>query len=151
MTFELTPRELARQDAVTDMLISKAQAEGLSVEREALLNLPSVRMAILTDLGLDQDSALAEVRRIPAVAEQVRRKEVQEQLNRGDSDLHKELDRMNPFQKMAFGRQLEAQKAAQSTTRNENMDAAEEARILLMLRKLDPASRISAARAAGLI
>lgn len=145
--FELTAREQARLDAVTEKLVSDAAAEGLTVDRPALVNLPSVRMAVLTDLGIDA-SALAEVRRIPAVAEQVRAREMAAELNRPDSPAHAELARMNPTQRMTWARENQ-QPAPLGQPRR--MDAVEEAQAIRAVRSItNPVERLNAARAMGL-
>ncbi len=146
--FELTPREQARLDAVTAKLVSDAAAEGLTVDRAALVNLPSVRMAVLTDLGIDAN-ALAEVRRIPAVAEQAHARDVAAELNRADSPAHAELARMNPTQRMNWARENQLPASVGQPRR---MDAVEEAQAIKMCRAIsNPVERLNAARAIGLV
>lgn len=147
--YELTARENARLDAVTAKLISDAAAEGLTVDRAALEDLPAVRMAVLTDLGLD-DRAMDEVRRL--VPDQVRRNEVARQMNDIESDLHKDIAKLNPWQRGALGHDLEAaRRAAQAAKPKHQMTAEEEARALIMLRGIShPATRLAAAREIGL-
>jgi hypothetical protein len=146
--YSLTAREQARLEAVTAKLISDAAAEGLTVTRAQLEDLPTVRMAVLTDLGLD-DRAMEEVRR--AVPDQVRAREVQRQLNDPESDLHRDLSR-NPYQKLSLGHELEAQKKAiEAVKPRHQMTAEEEAKALIMLRSIShPATRLAAAREIGL-
>ena len=153
--YTLTPREIARQDAILDMLTSSARAENLVVEKADLLKLDRVRLAIISEIGLDQDAVMAEIKRLPAVAEQVRRKEVQQALNNADSPMQKEIARLNPSQRMALGRKLlqqqEAAKAA-SPTHNPAMSAEQEAQALRIVQSLsDPSARLNAGRQLGLI
>lgn len=158
MAFEytLTPREVARQDAILDMLTSSARAENLVVEKADLLTLDRVRLAIISEIGLDQDAVMAEIKRLPAVAEQVRRKEVQQALNNADSPMQKEIARLNPSQRMALGRKLlqqqESAKAAASPTHNPSMSAEDEAKALRIIQSLtSPQARLNAGRELGLI
>lgn len=145
-------RLTARFDAVAEKLIADAAAEGLTISRDHLKGLPGVKLAVFTDVGLPSD-VLDEVKRLPELADQLRKREIARQLERGDSDLHADLDRMNRYQRLTFGRELEAAKAAERAAMQKPaaMTAEQEATFLLMLRRLPPAERMSAARAAGLI
>ncbi len=131
---------------MTSTLIERAAGEGLTVTADQLAGLTSVRMAVLTDLGLDE-GAMEEVRRL--VPDQVRAREVERQLNDAESDLHKkELARMNIYQRVALGHDLEAaRKATEAARPKVEMTAEEEAQKLLALRQVgDPAQRLSIAR-----
>lgn len=153
MSFEypLSAREQARLDAVTDKIASDLAAEGLSVDRADLLKLPSVRLFILSEGAGLPDGYLDEVKRsAPSVAEQLRKREMARQLENSESGLHKDLARMSPHQRMAFGRELEAIQRAQRA--KPAMSAEDEAKIINIIRRTaDPATRISIARSAGLI
>lgn len=149
MDNELTPREQARLETVTDVLVSRAAAEGLKVNRADLAHLPVVRMAILTDLGLDEN-AMADVRRIPGVAAQIQTRETARALENGDSAVHAELANMTAYQRMEFGRKLDAARMAEKAAQPKPvMTAEDEVKILTLLRNLPPAARLAAARAAG--
>ena len=149
--YPLTARERARLDAVTDKIASDLGAEGLSVDRADLLKLPSVRLFILSEGAGLPDGYLDEVKRsAPSVAEQLRQREMARQLENSESGLHKDLARMSPHQRMAFGRELEAIQRAQQA--KPAMSAEDEAKIINLIRRTsDPATRISIARSAGLI
>lgn len=158
MSFEypLTAREQARLEAVTDMIASRLASEGLTVDKSDLLNLPSVRLFILSEGAGLPDGYLDEVKRsAPSVAEQVHKRELAKQLNDADSALHKDLSRMNPHQRMALGRQLEAAQKAQKAAEGAEkpaMSIEEEATIINLIRRTsDPATRLNIARSAGLI
>lgn len=145
--FELTPRENARLDAVTAKLISDAAAEGLTVDRAMLEHLPAVRMAVLTDLGLDP-GAMDEVRRL--VPDQVRKNEIARQLADGNSDLHKEISRLSPARRVVIGHDQMKEIAANAPP-PPVMSAEEEASKIQALRQIaHPASRLTLARSWGL-
>jgi hypothetical protein len=154
--YPLTAREQARLDAVTDKIASDLAAEGLNVDRADLLKLPSVRLFILSEGAGLPDGYLDEVKRsAPSVADQLHKRELARQLENSESELHKDLSRMNPHQRMAFGRELEAiqkaQKAGEGTSKPA-MSLEEEATIINLIRRTaDPATKISIARSAGLI
>lgn len=154
--YPLTDRERARLDAVTAKIESDLFAEGLSVDRADLLRLPLVRLFILSEGAGLPDGYLDEVKRsAPSVVEQVRKQELARQLNAADSDLHKDLKRMNPHQRMALGRELaeiqKAQKAAEGAEKPA-LSLEEEATIVNLIRRTsDPATKINIARSAGLI
>jgi len=157
MSFEypLTAREQSRLEAVTDKIASDLAAEGLSVDRADLLKLPSVRLFILSEGAGLPDGYLDEVKRsAPSVAEQVHKRELAKQLNDADSELHKDLSRMNSYQRMALGRQLEAAQKAQKAAEGPDkptLSLEEEATIVNLIRRTaDPATRLNIARAAGL-
>jgi hypothetical protein len=149
MSYELTPREKARLEAVTSTLIERAAAEGLTVNADQLAGLTSVRMAVLTDLGIDS-GAMEEVRRL--VPDQVRRNEVARQLQDAESALHADISKLNIYQKAALGHDLEAaRKAADAARPPMQMTAEEEASKLLALRQIShPATRLAIAREWGL-
>ncbi|MCV2879733.1 hypothetical protein OE699_12835 [Sedimentimonas flavescens] len=148
MNFELTPQEQARLDSAGRVLTAAATEAGLTAPAEIFRELPSVKLAVLTDDGLDVESALRELRQRPEMAEQLRAQELKEALSNAGSDLHADLARMNPHQRMTYGRQLGAAKPAPEKAK---LTADEEAIITLTLRNLPPAERISAARKAGLV
>lgn len=157
MSFEypLTTREQARLDAVTDKIASDLAAEGLSVDRADLLRLPSVRLFILSEGAGLPEGYLDEVKRsAPSVVEQVHKRALAKQLENPASELHRDLARMNPHQRMALGRQLEAAQKAQKAAEGPSkpaMTLEEEATIISLIRHTaDPATRLNIARAAGL-
>ena len=135
---------------MTSTLIERAAGEGLTVTAEQLAGLTSVRMAVLTDLGLDE-GAMEEVRRL--VPDQVRAREVERQLNDAESNLHtKHLAQLNIYQRAALGHDLEAaRKATEEANPKVQMTAEEEAQKLLALRQIShPAQRLAIAREWGL-
>lgn len=158
MSFEypLTQREQARLEAVTDMIASRLASEGLTVDKSDLLNLPSVRLFILSEGAGLPDGYLDEVKRsAPSVADQLHKRELARQLENSESDLHRDLKRLNPHQRMALGRELaeiqKAQKAAEGAGKTD-MSIEEEATVINLIRRTsDPATRLNIARSAGLI
>lgn len=154
--YPLSDLERARLDAVTDKIASDLAAEGLSVDRADLLRLPSVRLFILSEGAGLPDGYLDEVKRsAPSVSEQVHKRELAKQLNDADSELHKDLSRMNPHQRLAYARDLQAAQKAQKAAEGAEKPAlslAEEATIINLIRRTaDPATRLNIARASGLI
>ena len=107
--YELTALERSRLEAVTTKLVSDAAAEGLTVTAAMLEDLPAVRMATLTDLGLS-DTAMAEVRKL--VPDQVRNRDLREALCNSSSPLHAEIGNMDPARKLSLGREIDAQRVA---------------------------------------
>lgn len=147
--YELTALERSRLEAVTLKLISDAAAEGLTVTAAMLEDLPAVRMATLTDLGLS-DTAMAEVRKL--VPDQVRNRDLKAALADGSSETHQTIAAMSPARRLSLGRELEAQRqAVESAQTKRHMTAEEEAAALKMLRGIShPATRLAAAREIGL-
>jgi hypothetical protein len=146
--YKLSALESARLDAVTETLINRAKEEGLTVTREQLESLASVRMATLTDLGLS-DTAMDEVRRL--VPEQVRARDLQAALSNAESTLSKDIAKLPATSRMTLGHDLLAQKkATEEAQPKKQMSATEEAQALVWLRTLPPAARVSAARKLGL-
>lgn len=150
MDFELTPRELARQEAAVAMLTQRAADEGLSVDPTQLAKLQSVRMAILTDGGLDGEAAMTEVRRL--VPDQVRTNEVKRQLSDAGSALHADIARLSVWQRAVLGHEIEkAKQAAEAARGPAKMSAEEEAMKIIALRKISsPTLRLKMAREWGL-
>lgn len=146
--YELTAREAARAELVTDKLIADAAAEGLRVERESLLGLPSVRLAIISESAGLPDNYMDEIRRL--VPDQVRVNEVKRQLNDADSDLHKGLERLSPFQRAAIGHDMEKQKKAEEASAPALTASEEASRILLLRQIAHLPTRISMARKWGI-
>lgn len=143
MDFELTPREQARLAAAAELLSAAAETP---VSVELARTLPSVRLAVLTSDGLNTEIALRELQTRPEIAQHMRAKAVQAALNDLDSDVHRDIARMSPEQRLTLGRKLEAEKAAQPAPQ---LSAAEEARVIAQIRNLPPAQRLAAWRAAG--
>ncbi|GGH63145.1 hypothetical protein GVY41_18990 [Frigidibacter albus] len=144
----------ARFDGIFDMVRAAAADAGLSITADDLKSCPSVKLATFSEMGLNTADALTELRRLPHIGQQAHKVEVTRQLARGEGEIHAELARMNPYQRLNFGRELEAARAAEraATARKPASPSAEdEAKFLLMLRRLPPAERISAARAAGML
>lgn len=145
----------ARFDNIFDMVRAAAADAGLSITADDLKSCPSVKLATFSEMGLNTADALAELRRLPHIGQQAHKAEVTRQLARGEGEIHAELARMNPYQRLNYGRELEAARAAEQAAKNAQKPAAltadDEAKFLLMLRRLPPAERISAARAAGML
>jgi hypothetical protein len=153
--YELSPRELARMELLVEKLTADARAVGLTLDRDSILTLPSVRLAIISPEAGLPSNYMDEVCRLPAVAGQLRKQELAQQLDEPESPLHQDLSRMNPAQRMNFGRELEAAKRAQEAAARAarpGMTAEEEAdAIRMVMRMPTPAGRMDAARAAGLL
>jgi hypothetical protein len=148
---EYTPRELSRLDLISDKLIADARAEGLTLTREQVEFLPSVRLFVLSDH--DAGGALDEAKRLPEVQAQLRTHALRNALNDSSSDLHtKELASMSPARRMSLGRVIEGQRQALEAAKSKRqMTAEEEAAALKMLRGIShPATRLAAAREIGL-
>jgi hypothetical protein len=147
--YPLSALERSRLEAVTTKLVSDAAAEGLTVTAAMLEDLPTVRMATLTDLGLDE-KAMDEVRRL--VPDQIRKRDLQAALADGESSLSKGIAKMPATSRMTLGHELEAQRQALEAAKSKRqMTAEEEAQALIMLRGIShPATRLAAAREIGL-
>lgn len=147
-------RLMARWEATREKVLADALHAGLGeIDPESLKKLPGVKLAVFTDMGLPSD-LLEEVKRLPEIAGRVRNLELKQKLEAGDSDLHDQLDQMTPVQRMDFGRKLDAAKKAEKAAANvgkPTMDADDEARMLLWLKRLPAEARLNAARAAGMI
>ncbi|WP_295074638.1 hypothetical protein [Tabrizicola sp.] len=146
---ELTARERARLDLISDKLIADARAEGLTLTRDQVEYLPSVRLFVLSEH--DAGGALEEAKRLPELQAQLRAHEVQRQLHDAESDLHKTLAK-NPHQRLAVGHQIEAERRAQEVAKPKHqMTAEEESTRLLALRQVSsPSMRLHLAREWGL-
>lgn len=143
-SYELTPREQDRLNLICDKLVADARAKGITATREQIEDLPSVRLFVISQH--DSGDAMNELMRVPAISDQVRKIEAVKALHDADSPLQAELARMNPYQRMNFGRQLEAAKNPPPPPAR-NMDSVEEARRINALRLIsDPAIRLQTAR-----
>jgi hypothetical protein len=146
--YPLSALERSRLEAVTTKLVSDAAAEGLTVTAAQLEDLPTVRMATLTDLGLDE-KAMDEVRRL--VPDQVRARDLKKAMSDSESALSKDIAKLPATTRMTLGHSLLAErKALEDAQPKKQMDATEEAQALVWLRSLPPAARVSAARKLGL-
>lgn len=143
------PRLLARWEATREKVLADARAAGFEIDPESLKNLPGVKLAVFTDMGLPSD-LMQEITRLPAVQEQLKRREMLAQLEQKDSAIQQELARLPPAQRMEIGRQLERQRPHLEQSAPQPLTAEQEAERLVWVRSLPPAQRISAARAAGL-
>lgn len=139
----LTPREGARLQAAAEVLSGLA---GFEISPDLARNLPSVKLAVLTSDGLNEELAMRELQTRPEVSAQLRAKAVAGALNDLDSDVHRDIARMSPEQRLNLGRHLEAEKAAAPKP---GLSPAEEARVIAQIRNLPPAQRLAAWRAAG--
>lgn len=139
----------SRFDNIFDKVRADAASAGLSITPADLKGCPSVKLAVFSEMGLDSAEVLTELRRLPHIAEMARKADVARQLERGEGEVHAELQAMNRYQRLTVGHALLAEKAA--APKPAAMTAEQEATFLLMLRRLPPAERISAARAAGLL
>lgn len=149
MDYELTPLELDRRERATDELIRRAAAENLTVRREDIVNLPSVRLAMLADEPLG-DRAMNEVRALPGLAEQIRRNELKQRLEDSAGKEPLTLTNLTLEQRMTLGREM--QRDQQAKAQPARMSAAEEATALVMLSKISSTSeRLNTARRMGLI
>ena len=139
----LTHREVARLQAAAEVLSGLA---GFEVSPELARNLPSVKLAVLTSDGLNEELAMRELQTRPEVSAHMRAKAVAAALNDLDSDVHRDIARLTPEQRLNLGRKLEAEKAAQPRPQ---LSAADEAKVIQQIRNLPPAQRLAAWRAAG--
>lgn len=152
MDYELTTKEQARADHLTDLLLSRAAREGLAPTPDELKSLPGFKLAVLTDLPLDSDGIMGDIKALPRLAAEIQTRTASTALERGDPAAHAELANMTPGARMEYGRKIEAAKrAAEKVQPVKQMDATEEAQALLWIRALPPSARIAAARAAGMI
>jgi|GEM_PF-2807628 len=145
-------RLMARWAAVKEKVTADAVAAGLGpFDTDELKDLPGVKLAVFTDMGLPAD-LLNEVKRIPTVAARLRNLELSRQLNEGDSEMHERISALNPHQRLEVGRKIEAARRAQNQgQQSAQLSMEEEARAINLISKMPPAQRITAARAAGLI
>lgn len=143
------PRLLARWEATREKVMADARAAGFEVNPDDLKTLPGVKLAVFTDMGLPSD-LLDEIKRLPAVKEQLERREMLAALDRKDSALHAGLRLLPPAQRMEIGRQIERQRPHLEQAAAAPLTAEQEAERIIWIRSLPPAQRIAAARAAGL-
>jgi hypothetical protein len=143
------PRLLARWEATREKVLADARAAGFEIDPESLKSLPGIKLAVFTDMGLPSD-LMQEITRLPAVQEQLKRREMLAQLEQKDSAIQQELARLPPAQRMEIGRQLERQRPHLEQAAPQPLTAEQEAERLVWVRSLPPVQRIAAARAAGL-
>lgn len=149
--YKLTAKEEARKEAVQAKIRSDLEALNLTCDMEALLELPSIRLCIISEGAGLPDNYLEEVKRIPAVAEQVRRAEVARQLSDRTSPLHADISKLPATSRMTLGHELLAQKkATEEAQPKKQMSATEEAQAIAWISTLPPAARVSAGRRLGL-
>lgn len=150
---DLTPREKSRLDAVHQRVKTSLAERGIDLGDPRILNsLPAVRLAVLTDGGVDFEAIAEDVSRLPMIAEQARSLEIAMHLRDGTGAIHEELARMNKHQRLTFGHELEKAKAAVAPAPGKQLSAEDEAaKIALLLEIRDPATRLSTARAWGLV
>ena len=139
----LTPREVARLQAAAEVLSGLA---GFDVSPDLARNLPSVKLAVLTSDGLNEELAMRELQTRPEVSAQLRAKAVQAALNDLDSAVHRDIARLTPEQRINLERRLEAEKM---TAPKPDLSPIEETRVIAQIRNLPPAQRLAAWRAAG--
>lgn len=143
------PRLLARWEATREKVLADARAAGFEVIPDDLKSLPGVKLAVFTDMGLPSD-LLEEIKRLPAVQEQLKRREMLAALEQKDSQIQQQLSLLPPAQRMEIGRHLERQRPHLEQSAPQPLTAEQEAERLVWVRSLPPAQRIAAARAAGL-
>ena len=142
----LTDRDRARLDAATDAVAARAKAAGVTLDKETLSVLPSIRLATLTENSLNLDTAMAEAR--VEFAEAFRSADVRMALDAKDKDALDAINSLPPSERMNVGRRLDALRPAEAKKPLSPEDAAA---AILMIRKIkSPAAKIAAARAAGL-
>ncbi|OWY13524.1 hypothetical protein B6V73_17195 [Thioclava sp. JM3] len=136
----------ARFDAASAKLIADAAQIGIELTPEDCKQVPSVRLACLTDMGLT-DSALEEAKQLPQIAAAAQKAELARQLNEGDSVAHAEIAQLNPSQRLTLGREIERNRPheAKSPPSPEETHAA-----MLAIQSLPPSARLSYARKVGL-
>lgn len=143
------PRLLARWEATREKVLADARAAGFDVDAESLKTLPGIKLAVFTEMGLPSD-LMEEIKRLPAVKQQLERREMLAQLEQKDSQIQQELARLTPAARMEIGRQIERQRPHLEQAAPQQLTAEQEAERIIWIRSLPPAQRIAAARAAGL-
>ncbi|WP_298845986.1 hypothetical protein [uncultured Ruegeria sp.] len=137
----------ARWEAVSDKIISDASRMfDVELTREGVMSMPSARIFTLSDEPLSE-LYVEEIKQLEGVKEQVRQHEQRVALEQGDDEVHAELARLSPHQRIARARQLGMTDQPQRAPTS----AADEATLLRRLMTLSPAQRITKARAWGLI
>tara|TARA_R110002072_G_scaffold7573_15_gene41124 strand:+ start:508 stop:978 length:471 start_codon:yes stop_codon:yes gene_type:complete len=136
----------ARWEAVCDKVIADAsRLLGVKIDREAVVGLPSARLAVLTDDPLS-DVYLEEVKQLEAVQEQVRQAELKAALEAGNEEAHAELNRLPRHVRMARAREL----GITDTPTAAPTSVADEATLLRLLLTLPRSERLARARDWGM-
>lgn len=143
------PRLLARWEATREKVLADARAAGFEVNPDDLKSMPGVKLAVFTDMGLPSD-LMEEIKRLPAVKQQIERRDMLAALEQKDSQIQQELARLTPAARMEIGRQLERQRPHLEASKPAPLTEAQEAERLIWIRNLPPAQRMEAARACGL-
>ncbi|OWY08718.1 hypothetical protein B6V74_12900 [Thioclava sp. F42-5] len=136
----------ARFDAASAKLIADAAQIGIALTLDDCKQVPSVRLACLTDMGLT-DAALEEAKRLPQIAAAAQKAEFARQLSERNSAAHAEIAQLNPSQRLKLGREIERSRPQEekSPLPSEEAHAA-----MLALQSLPPSARLSYARKVGL-
>ncbi|MDD9706954.1 MULTISPECIES: hypothetical protein [unclassified Seohaeicola] len=136
----------ARWEAVSYKVIADAQKLlGITLDREAVMMLPSARLATLIDEPLPE-SFLSEVKQLEAVQEQMLEQKLRKALETGEEEAHAELNRLPRHLRMSRARDL----GMNATPIEAPSSVADEATMLRRLLTLSPAERLAKARAWGL-
>lgn len=143
------PHLLSRWEATREKVLADARAAGFEVNAEDLKSLPGVKLAVFTDMGLPSD-LMEEIKRLPAVKQQIERRDMLAALEQKDSQIQQELARLTPAARMEVGRQIERQRPHLDASKPVPLTAEQEAERLIWIQSLPPHARIEAARAAGL-
>jgi len=148
---DLNAREKARLEAITNKVTADLAVRGITIDdARALHHLPAIRLAVLTDVGIDFAAVAEEVGRIPAVAEQARQKEIAAHLAAGTGEIHEELAKLNPTQRLTVAHQIEQARQAVAPAPGKQLSPADEASRIQLLLELPPSKRLAVARDWGL-
>lgn len=139
----------SRWDAVASKLEGDLKAHGYNLpDPNILKDVPGIRLAVLTDMGLQSDY-LEEVLRHPLLQEQVKAQQTKQKIAAGDEETLAAISRLRPAERLNIGRAMAAEKAKTAT--RPTMTASEEAQKIALLMKLPPQQRLSVGRSWGLI
>jgi len=143
------PRLLSRWEATREKVLADARAAGFDVDAESLKTLPGIKLAVFTEMGRPSD-LMEEIKRLPAVKQQLERREMLAQLEQKDSQIQQELARLTPAARMEIGRQIERQRPHLEQAAPQSLTAEQERERLQWILSLPYHARIEAARAARL-
>lgn len=138
----------ARWEAVsTKMIADGREALGVNLSLEDLIQLPSTRIAVLSEDGLS-DGWLNEAKKLDRVQAHLKQVELKRALEAGEADAHAEFGKLSPSARITRSREL-----GLDTKAGERADhsAESEARHLRLCLSLSPVARLSYARQHGLI
>lgn len=139
----------ARFEAVTTKMIAdgKQAFGGVTLSLQDLIQLPSTRIAVLSEDGLS-DGWLNEARKLERVEVHLRALQLKADLENGNEKAHAEFGKLAPAARISRARELGVETKA---TDRADHSAESEARHLRLCLSLSPVARLSYARQHGLI